>query len=68
MENIPGYCIVNREKFVKALKNGINEGEPSLECPMMPYVDLTDHDAEAIFKYLQTIPPLKNKVERIVYE
>lgn len=52
------------EQFVKALKYGIKEGEPALRYPMMPFNQLTDSEAKAIFAYLKTVPPIKNKVPR----
>lgn len=56
------------EQFVKAVKYGIKEGEPSLRYPMMPYAQLTDKEAKAIFAYLQTVPPIKNDVPRMGLE
>ncbi len=56
------------EEFINAVKYGIVKDGPALTYPMMPYVHLTDREAGAIFAYLQTIPPIKNKVERTVYE
>jgi cytochrome c2 len=53
----------SKEKFVKALKSGIKEGEPALRFPMVPYLLLTDQEAGAIYEYLQTIPPINNKIE-----
>lgn len=58
----------SEDKFVKALKTGIIEGEHALQYPMVPYVHLTDYEAASIFEYLKTVPPINNKVERIVYE
>jgi len=52
------------EQFVNALRFGLKDGEPALRYPMMPYMQLTDHEAKAIFAYLQTVPPIKNKIER----
>lgn len=54
----------SEEKFVKALKSGIKDGEPALRYPMVPFHLLTDHEAKAIYAYLMTVPPIKNKVER----
>lgn len=56
-----------KENFIKALKYGQKNGEKALGYPMTPYSQLTDREAGAIFEYLQTIPPIKNKVERSVY-
>jgi cytochrome c2 len=54
-------------EFVNAVKSGLKKGEPALQYPMAPYVHLTDTEAKAIFQYLQTIPPIKNKIERSIY-
>ncbi len=54
----------SEEKFVKALKTGIVDGAPSLRYPMVPFVQLTDNEAKAIYAYLRTVPPLKNKITR----
>jgi mono/diheme cytochrome c family protein len=52
------------ERFVNAVKSGVMENQPALRNPMMPYAYLTDKEAKAIYAYLQTIPPVKNKVPR----
>jgi cytochrome c1 len=31
---------------------------------MMPYTLLSDQEARAIYKYLMTVPPIKNEVKR----
>jgi mono/diheme cytochrome c family protein len=54
----------SKKQFVQAVKYGIKEGEPALQFPMMPYVQLTDYEAGAIYDYLMTIPPIKNDVTR----
>ncbi|MFL1011950.1 cytochrome c [Flavisericum labens] len=56
-----------KEDFINTVKYGIKKGENALQYPMMPYTQLTDKEAGAIFEYLQTIPPVKNKVERSIY-
>ncbi|RAJ12235.1 c-type cytochrome [Arenibacter echinorum] len=56
-----------REDFIKALKYGQIKGGKALTYPMLPYSQLTDDEAGAIFEYLQSIPPIKNKVERSIY-
>ncbi len=56
------------EQFVKAVKYGIKDGEAALQYPMVPYTQLTDSEALAIFEYLKTVPPIENKVERTIYE
>ncbi len=56
------------EQFVKAVRFGIVDGQDALREPMMPYSQLTDHEAAAIYAYLQTVPAISNKVERTVIE
>lgn len=51
-------------QFVRALKTGIRPSGPALRYPMMPYTAMTDEEAKAIWAYLQTVPPVKNKVDR----
>lgn len=52
------------EQFVKALKTGIVPNGPALRNPMIPYVQLTDEEAKAIFAYLKTVPKIKHAVSR----
>lgn len=56
-----------KEDFIQAVKYGQLRGEKALTYPMLPYLQLTDHEAGAIYDYLQSIPPIKNKVERSIY-
>lgn len=63
-----GIGLWTKEKFVKAVRSGIKEGESALSYPMLPYTMLTEVEAGAIYDYLQTIPPIKNKVERVIYD
>lgn len=52
------------EQFIKAVKYGIREGRPALRYPMVPYTQLTDYEAKAIFAYLKTVPAVKNQVKQ----
>lgn len=56
-----------KDEFLNAVKYGQKKGGNALQYPMMPYTQLSDVEAEAIFEYLQTIPAIKNKVERSMY-
>ena len=56
-----------KEDFITALKYGQKKGEKVLAYPMIPYTQLTDLEAGAIYEYLQSIPPIRNRVERSVY-
>lgn len=59
---------MSEEAFVNALKNGIKEGQPALRYPMRPFIQLSDQEAKAIYAYLRTIPPIKNKVPRSPFD
>ena len=52
------------EEFVNAVKYCKSPNGPALRYPMQPYTQLTDDEAKAIYVYLKTIPPLKNRVVR----
>ncbi|WPR70595.1 cytochrome c [Flavobacterium sp. NG2] len=54
----------SKEKFIKAVRFGIVDDKTSLAYPMTPYTLLTDKEVAAIYDYLQTIPPIKNKVQK----
>ena len=62
-----GIGLWSKEDFVQAVKYGIKKEAQALSYPMMPYTQLTDREAGAIFDYLQTIPPVQNQVERSIY-
>lgn len=57
----------SKEKFIRALKYGLVEGDRALLFPMAPHTQLTDNEAGAIYDYLKTIPIIKNKVSRSNY-
>ncbi|MBA2249486.1 MAG: c-type cytochrome [Chitinophagaceae bacterium] len=60
-----GISSWTEEQFVKAVKSGIvPTGEQTLRYPMIPYSNLSDEEVKAIYAYLQTVPPITNKVER----
>jgi len=67
-DNETGIGSWTKEEFVNAVKYGMKKGKKALQYPMMPYTQLSDMEAESIFEYLQTIPGIKNKVERSIYE
>jgi mono/diheme cytochrome c family protein len=53
------------ETFIAALRTGKHEGVGRPILPPMPYPFIskaTDDDLRAIFAYLQSIPPIKNRV------
>lgn len=53
------------EMFITALRTGRHEGKGRPILPPMPYSyvsSLTDDDLTAVFAYLQSLPPVRNKV------
>lgn len=50
-------------EFRRALKEGIRADNRPLRYPMVPYRALTDEEADAIFAYLRTVPPIRNPVK-----
>ena len=52
------------EQFRDATKYGKNPKGGPLHYPMFPHTTLTDTEVDAIWAYLQTVPPLKNAVAR----
>jgi mono/diheme cytochrome c family protein len=53
------------EKFILAMRTGQHEGSGRPILPPMPWyglAPLTDADLKAIFAYLRSIPPVKNRV------
>lgn len=53
------------EEFVQAIKTGKHAGVGRPIMPPMPWLamsHLTEDDLRAIFRYLQTIPPIRNRV------
>lgn len=59
-----GIGLWSEEKFVKALKFGLIDGQPALRYPMVPYTQLTDYEASSIYAYLRTIPAIENKITK----
>jgi len=56
---------MSEDQFIQALRTGrhLGQGRPILPpMPWLPYGQKTDDDLKAIYAYLQTIPPIKNKV------
>lgn len=54
----------NFTQFTEAVKYGKVPNQEALRNPMLPYSRLTDTEAKAIYTYLKSIPPIKNKVAR----
>ncbi len=59
----------SEKEFVLGLKTGKMPGnQPALRPPMLPFSNLTDSEAKAIFAYLKSVPKIKNKVDRRLNE
>lgn len=55
----------SEETFVKAIRTGRHMGVSRPILPPMPwevYRNLTDEDLKAIYAYLRSIPPIKNRI------
>jgi len=53
------------QQFIETLRNGRHQGRGRQLLPPMPwqnYGKMTEADLKAVFAYLQTIPPVSNKV------
>lgn len=53
------------EMFMSAMRSGRHEGKGRPILPPMPYfvvAELTDDDMRSLFAYLQSLPPVKNRV------
>jgi hypothetical protein len=69
MDKRTGIGNWTEEEFVKAVKYGQVPGnQPALRYPMIPYSNLTDKEARAVYAYLKTVPVIENPVERKMTE
>ena len=53
------------EMFIATMKTGRHQGKGRPLLPPMPYFNLkglTDEDIKSVFAYLQSLPPVRNKV------
>lgn len=50
------------EELVKTLRFGQKPDGHPLQAPMIPYPQLTNSEAKAVYAYLMQIPPIKNKI------
>ena len=55
-----------KEQFRDAVRFNKNPRGGLLNYPMFPHVTLTDAETDAIWAFLQTVPPLRNPVQRYV--
>ena len=53
------------EMFIATMQTGRHQGKGRPLLPPMPYFNLTalnDEDIKSLFAYLQSLPPVKNRV------
>jgi len=53
------------EDFTSAMLHSKNKDGHTLRNPMLPYNGMTDQEIKAIWAYLQTVPKINNKVDRM---
>lgn len=51
------------DEFRRTLVDGIRPDNRPLRYPMVPYRPLSDKEVDAIFAYLQAVPPIRNQVK-----
>ncbi|QNL20651.1 c-type cytochrome [Hyphobacterium sp. CCMP332] len=56
----------SKAEFIEAVKYGRKKGQKPLQYPMVPYTQLSDKEVAAIYDYLQSLPPISNKIERAI--
>jgi mono/diheme cytochrome c family protein len=52
------------DEFVRLLRFGVRPDATVVAYPMVPFPELSDADARAVFAYLRTVPPIENAVPR----
>ncbi len=64
MDKETGIGNWTQEQFYAAVKFGKNPRGGPLYYPMFPHTTLSDTEVNAIWAYLQTVPPIHNPVQR----
>lgn len=64
MDKETGIGNWTQQQFYDAVKYGKSPKGGPLHYPMFPHTTLSDTEVNAIWAYLQTVPPLKNAVAR----
>jgi mono/diheme cytochrome c family protein len=64
MDKETGLGNWTEEQFIQAVRFGQRPDGRALRYPMVPYPAMTDEEASAVWAYLQTVPVIKNEVER----
>lgn len=50
--------------FVRAMKEGVSKDNSIVRYPMPMFTELTDEELSAIYTYLQSLPPIDNKIKK----
>lgn len=66
MDKETGIGNWTEDQFIQAVRFNKKPDGTLLNLPMFPHSSLTDNEVKAIWEYLQTIPTIKNKVNRFV--
>jgi hypothetical protein len=64
-----GLGLWTEEMFIQTMKTGRHEGKGRPVKPPMPWFvvgALTDEDIKSLFAYLQSLPPVKNRVPQTI--
>ena len=64
MDKETGIGNWTEEDFIKAVRFGQRPDGKPLRQPMSPFSALSDQEVSSIWTYLQTVPPIKNEVQR----
>ena len=64
MDKETGFGNFTQQQFYEAVKYGKNPRGGPLYYPMFPHTTLSDTEINGIWAYLQTVPPIKNQVQR----
>lgn len=64
MDKETGIGSWTKQQFLEATKYGKNPHGGPLYYPMFPHTTLTDTEVNAMWAYLQTVPPIQHKVQR----
>lgn len=59
-----GIGMWSEADFVRALRYGVRPDNTVVSYPMVPYPEVTEAEAKAIFAYLHTVPPIRNPIHR----
>lgn len=64
MDEKTGIGTWTLDDFARAMHQQKNKAGKSLREPMLPYNGMTDAEVKGIWAYLQTVPVIKNEVDR----